>query len=117
MPISIREIEWGEAAEQGLKVAAGDDMEIIKAEVLGGISKLWKCDSESSAAYMVTRLDDKTELCIVAGEGQGFFEFMPVFVQWCRQKGYSVRTHVKRKGLVKMWARLGITFDEYVLRG
>ena len=117
MSVSIREIDWSDDAEKGLVVAAGDDMEIIRSEVQAGISTLWKCDSVSGGGYLVTRLEHEDEMCIVAGEGKGFFEFMPFFIKWCKQKGYSIRTHVKRRGLVRMWESLGITFDEYVLRG
>ena len=114
---AIREIRWCPEAEAGLTVAAGDDLGVIKSEVLAGVSRLWQCSSEGGGGYIVSRLDGLNEICIVAGEGKGFYEFMPVFLKWCRQQGYTVRTHVKRKGLIKMWGRLGVTFDEYVLRG
>ena len=117
MSALIREIRWCKEAEDGLRVAARTDLNIIKSEVENGIARLWQCSSESSEAFIVTRVDDETEVCIVAGEGSGFAEFIPDFVKWWRSKGYSIRVHVKRPGLMKMFERVGITFDEYVLRG
>ena len=113
----IREIEWCQKAEEGLIVSLGDDLGVIRLEVQKGIARLWSCESESGGGYIVSRMDDLNEICIVAGEGKGFYEFMPVFLDWCRQQGCSVRTHVKRKGLIRMWKKLGVTLDEYVLRG
>ena len=113
----IREVKWSAEAEDGLKIAAGYDLKVIKSEVLAGVSRLWHCSSESGGGYIVSRLEGNSEICIVAGEGKGFYEFMPVFLEWCRQQGYTVRTHVKRRGLIRMWESLGVTLDEYVLRG
>ncbi len=117
MSVAIREVRWSADAEDGLRVAAGDDLDIIKGEVVAGISRLWKCSSESSEAFIVTRIDDKTEVCIVAGEGAGFAEFIPAFVGWWREQGYSIRVHVQRKGLIRLFERVGIQFDHYVLKG
>ena len=117
MPAAIKEIRWSAEAEEGLEVAARGDLEIIRKEVLSGISRLWECTSESSKAFIVTRVDDETEVCIVAGEGSGFVEFIPALVKFWRDQGYTIRVHVKRRGLVKMFEKVGIRFDEYVLRG
>ena len=117
MSVAIREIKWSADAEDGLRVAARGDLDIIKAEVIAGISRLWHCKSESSEAFIVTRIDDENEVCIVAGEGAGFREFIPAFVAWWREQGYSIRVHVQRKGLIRLFERVGITFDHYVLRG
>lgn len=113
----IREIRWCQEAADGLKVAAGTDIRIIRSEVERGIARLWECRSEASHAFIVTRVDDESEVCIVAGEGSGFGDFIPDFVKWWRSQGYSIRVHVKRRGLMKMFERVGVTFDEYVLRG
>ena len=117
MSAAIREVRWSDEAGAGLEIAARGDLEIIKKEVLSGISRLWECTSHSSHAFIVTRVDDEVEVCIVAGEGSGFMEFIPALVKFWRDQGYTIRTHVKRRGLIKMYEKVGIRFDEYVLRG
>ena len=117
MSAAIREVRWSDEAEAGLEVAARGDLEIIKKEVLRGISRLWECTSDHSRAFIVTRVDSESEVCIVAGEGSGFVEFIPAMVKFWRDQGYMIRVHVKRKGLLRMFEKVGIEFDEYVLRG
>lgn len=107
---------WSAQAEQGLRVSVGADLAAIRGEVNAGISKLWRCRSATAAGWIVTR-EEPGELVIVCGEGSGFFEFAPWFVERARAAGLTIRTHVQRPGLIRMWRRLGVNFDHYVLRG
>lgn len=113
----IRRAQWSGEAEAGLQVSAGADMALIRAEVQSGVSKLWRCEGEG-AAWVVTRHEPEVnELVMVLGEGSGFHEFAPLFVEQARKHGLTVRAHVKRRGMVRMWQRYGVGLDEYVLRG
>lgn len=112
----IEQIQWLSHHDAMLSVSAGDDLEIIKSQVVGGVAKLWECKGEKHSMLVVTRVDPGPELCIVLGEGSGMMEFAPYFLTVAKSKGMSVRTHVTRDGLVKMWNKLGLKVEEKILR-
>ena len=112
----IWRVDWSEQAEQGLKVSAGEDMGFIRREVQAGIAILWRCESDKNSAYAVTRCEPG-EVVIVCGEGSGLKEFGPYFIAAAKSKGKTVRTHVRRRGLIKVWETMGLELDEYILRG
>lgn len=111
---SITRHSWCGDAERALSFDS--DLGVIKQEVLENIAELWRCELGEYHAWVVTRIDDQT-LVIVSGQGKGFFQFMPHFVVYARSHGLGIRTHVTRPGLIRMWSRLGVTFDHYVLQG
>lgn len=118
----IKEVSWSDDKDAFLRISAGDDLELIKNQVNSRRAQLWECSKAGSVeAYVVTRLDgatrDSLEFVIVLGEGKGFFDYMPCFVEYAKKHKLPIRTHVKRKGLIRMWSRLGLELDEYVLRG
>lgn len=113
----IIHVPWTNDIDDKLRVAARGDLEIIKNQVQSGVAQLWHCQSEKHDAYVVTRIDPGPELVIVAGEGSGFMAFVPDFVAVARRSNATIRTHVQRRGLIRMWARFGLKLDEYVLRG
>ena len=113
----IFRVGWSEQAEKGLAVSAGEDMGFIRREVQAGISILWQCESDSNFGYAVTRFEPPGEIVFVCGEGSGLREFAPHFVAAAKSKNLTIRTHVKRKGLIRFWASVGLELDEYVLRG
>lgn len=117
MDLSARPVNWRIEHDDRLRISAGEDLADIRREVEQGVSVLWECQSEGQPqAYVVTRLEG-LEWVIVLGEGRGFFDFMPLFVRHARGRGWRLRTHVQRRGLVRMWNRLGLTLDHYVLKG
>ena len=114
---SVEVVPWSINAERGLVVSAGNDMASIKKEVEAGISLLWQVIGDNIGGYVVTRVDDD-ELVIVCGEGRGLIEHTaPFFLSLAKRHNLGVRTHVKRKGLIRIWKRYGLALDEYVLRG
>jgi len=113
----ILEIDWQDHHDKRLKASAGTDLLIVKAQVKNGQAQLWECKSEKNFCLVVTRIDPGPELCIVLGEGSGMLEFAPHFLAFAKRNRIPVRTHVKRKGLIRLWSRLGLKLDEYVLRG
>ena len=115
--VDIREIPWQPGIDDKLRVSARGDLEIIKHQVTQGVAQLWHCLSENNECFVVTRIDPGPELVIVLGEGSGLFEFAPHFLNIARKQNIPLRTHVQRKGLIRMWSRLGVNIDEYVLRG
>jgi len=112
-------IPWTDDIDQKLSVSAGTDLAIIKSQVKNGAAQLWYCTSAKKAGYVVTRIDrtgEGLELCLVLGEGSGFEIFAPKFLDFARRKNIGFRTHVRRKGLIKMWSKLGVEISDYVLR-
>lgn len=117
MRIEAVPVGWTDDMDDRLRVSAGADLATIKQEVRQGIGQLWECrKNDRPEAWVVTRKDDDAWV-IVLGEGRGFFDYMPLFVDHARERGLSLRTHVKRRGLIRMWERLGLHLDHYVLRG
>ena len=117
---AIINIQWDNSIDDKLKVSAGSDLEIIKNQVKNGIAQLWHCTWKNNEAYVVTRIEKLGvgyELCLVLGEGSGFFEFAPEFLKFAKRQNIGFRTHVKRAGLIRMWSKLCVNIDEYVLRG
>ena len=116
----IKQIAWSDTAEDGLIVSAGEDMAIIKNQVLNGVAQLWEHNLNGTHGFIVTRLDVEglgTELVLVLGEGSGLNEAVPLFKQVAIDLGIkSIRVHVKRKGLIRMFARHAFEIDTYVLR-
>ena len=116
----IVNIPWTNDIDENLMVSAGNDLAQIRNQVEQNIAQLWHCSFKQFGGYIVTRIDKTSsglELCLVLGEGTGFEYFAPEFVNFARRKNIGFRTHIKRKGLIRMWQKLGITVDEYILRG
>lgn len=119
--IAIHLRQWTPEYAAQLRLAAGASLPLLGRQVRDGIAHLWECVKDDKVkGLVVTRFDFGStgrELVIVAAEGQDLFDdFAPLFVEYCRTRGIGLRTHVRRKGLIRMWARLGVELDEYVLR-
>ena len=116
----IKQIPWSDTAERGLVISAGDDMNIIKNQVLTGRAQLWEHHLNGKHGYIVTRIDVEglgTELVLVLGEGSGLHDAVPLFKQVAVDLGIKgMRVHVKRKGLIRMFSRHGFELDMYILR-
>lgn len=116
----IRQIPWSMEAEAGLIISAGTDLEIIKNQVLTNTAQLWEISGDDSNGYIVTRIDVEgigKVFVIVLGEGKGIDDVIPQFIKGAKDLGIKhFRTHVKRKGLIRMWKKHGLEIDHYVLR-
>lgn len=64
---------------------------------------------------MVTR-EEPGELVIVAGAGRNALPVMAYVTEKALQAGLSVRTHIQRPGLVRMYQSLGYHQAEIVVR-
>lgn len=117
MEKEIITVAWTDDIDDKIEIACRGDLAIIKRQVINNIAQLWRCKSKKNLCYVVTRIDPGPELVIVAGQGSGLVEFAPEFLKVAKRSGARVRTHVQRKGLIRLWNRLGLTVDEYILRG
>jgi len=117
----IRLEPWNDFAERALARVEGLGVLDVQREVEEGISQLWHCTdpADGSGGYVVTRLERRPsglEWVLVAGVGRGFLKFAPLFVNAATQAGVPVRAHVHRRGMVRMYDRIGFGVSEYVLR-
>lgn len=122
MKLEARPVGWTDDMDDRLRVSAGDDLQEVKTQVRRNLATLWQCEKNGQPeAWVVTRVDgieaSGREFVIVLGEGKGFFDYMPLFVNHARGQNLKIRTHVQRRGLIRMWSRLGLELDHYVLKG
>lgn len=111
-------LQWCESLEPLLAKAAGNDLDIIKAEVMENKAQLWAL-SGAAKGYVVTRVesyDSYKELVIVLGVGSG----AKAGIEWVKRlaKSYgieSIRTHIKRPGLARMYKAAGFYQREIVM--
>lgn len=111
----IEQVAWSPYIEDLIKYSAGKDLQIISDQVKSGRAQLWLCSSDKNHGAVVTRMDEN-ELVMLCGEGSGLIEFGSEFVNSALKQGMTVRTHVRRKGLIKMHQKIGLKVDEYILR-
>lgn len=93
----------------------------IRAQVDEGRAQLWDCNDGEFGGYVVTRIDRTeqprgAELVIVAGGGRGFRHFVPMFLEAAKQFELPVRAHVKRRGMVRLYERVGFQQSETIMR-
>lgn len=112
MTFSIERARWCADAEIDLRQAARGAMPAIKADVTQGIAVLWRVTGDSDG-WLVTR-QEAGELVLVAGAGRNA---RPV-LEWVRdratEEGLTIRTHITRPGLMRIYQRLGFNERERV---
>lgn len=114
--------DWCQAAETALLPAAGSrhDLEVVKADVLNDrCTQLYRL-SGSTEGWAVLRLEgnllDERELVLVLGAGSGVRYLIPVIQRYAERIRATVRTHVTRPGLVRIYETQGFHLAEYVMR-
>ena len=121
----IRLEPWSDFAEHALERVEGLGVVDVKREVEEGISQLWHCAdaADGGRGYVVTRLEQRpsgVEWVFVAGVSVGksacFYKFIDVFINAALEAGVPIRAHVNRRGMVRMYDRIGFRVSEYVLR-
>lgn len=113
-PLIIQRATWSAQAEAALMPAAFGEMPIIKAQVLGGIAVLWRCDG-CADGWMVTR-QEPAELVVVVAAGRNCRPVLRHVLQQARAAGLTMRVHVRRAGMKRICEREGMTLGEYVMR-
>lgn len=110
---SLTRRQWCSEAERELMRAAHGDMAAIRADVESGAAVLWQ-GAGSSPGWIVTR-EEGDELVIVAGVGRNARPVLEFIRDQAAAAGMTVRTHIKRPGLQRMYERLGFTERERVM--
>lgn len=105
---------WCAEAARALDDAARGDLGWIEREVRAGISQLYRITGECSG-WVVTR-QEGDEFVIVAGAGENARPVMAWITDRALAAGLSVRTHIQRPGLRRMYEAIGFKADEIVMR-
>ena len=115
----IERIPWSEDAEAHMRNEAGRHcLPFLRAEVIRGRSKLWRCTDGPSLAHVVTRLDaNPLELVIAYAEGRDMHKFAPWFIDSAHTRGIPLRIHTDSSAMARLLRqRWGLQLQEYVLR-
>lgn len=113
-PLYVAPAAWCDEAEAALMPAAFGDMPLVRAEVLQGISRLWKACG-ATEGWIVTR-QEPGELVLVLGAGRNCRPLIRYVMQRAKDAGLRFRTHVRRPGLKRIYEQEGATLAEYVMR-
>lgn len=113
---------WTDEAGAALQAAAGSDrdLERIRAEVRGDRTTQLYRVTGSAEGWLVLRLEGDflgdIELVIVLGAGHGATRVIPLVQRYATTLGATVRTHVTRRGLEKIYLNNGFYEAEKVMK-
>jgi hypothetical protein len=110
-------VKWNELASDWIAEAARGADKQLRAEVEKGISQLWQCSDGELFGFAITRIEkdletNDFELVLVAGVGSGLIRFANYFIEFADKNNMTVRTHIVRPGLIKMFDKLGFKIAE-----
>jgi len=113
---------WCDRAAAALRSAAGSeaDLDLVRAEVLHDrCTELYRVTG-SAEGWLVLRLEGNVlgdrELVIVLGAGRGIRPVIPVIQRYARTLGASIRTHITRPGLERIYSNQGFHLAEKVYK-
>lgn len=113
--MKVSRVQWSPAIAAALEGAARGDLAVIEAEVIQGVSDLWQWEHDQGKGVMVTRQEPR-ELVIVVGAGTGSAPVIDHVTRRALAAGLSLRTHIQRPGLRRIYERAGWGLDELVMR-
>lgn len=112
-------VDFDDDFEAAIKSAAGDDLESIKNEIKSGECVAFcfsGSDYDFKVVLRVEEINNKNELVLVLGAGHGMVDAINDFLHFAKINNCeTIRTHVKRRGLVKIWESLGFQIQETVM--
>lgn len=94
-------------------------MQLIKDEIESGDSVafcLSGIDFDIKLVLRVEEFNGENELVLVLGAGYGMIDAVDDFLHFAKLNNCkTIRTHVKRRGLIKLWESLGFQIQETVM--
>lgn len=111
--LTVTRAAWSQDAEAVLMPAAYGDMPAVRAEVVQGLAVLWRVTGCSNG-YLVTR-QEENELVLVLGAGTNSRPLLRHVLEQAKAAGLTVRTHIRREGLKRIYERMGFSLREYVM--
>lgn len=114
--------QWCPEAEASLSRARATpgDLEAYRADVADGLAQLWRVPGEP-VSWVLTRVEQDMagdlEMVIVAGAGQNAPDTIGWFTELARLQGIpTIRAHINRPGLTRIFERQGYHLDEWIMR-
>lgn len=111
--VTLMRAAWCAEAEAALMPAAFGDMPFIRAEVLDGVCDLWRATGASDG-WVVTR-QEPGEVVIVLGAGRNCLPVIQHITARAKAAGLTLRTHIRRKGMQRIFERAGFRPRELVM--
>lgn len=106
---------WCIDAEAALIVSMGEDAEELANQVKSGIAECWHFEQGENVDIWSIVRREKNELVVCCLEGIGAKIIVPLIEQAAKNAGCkSVRSHIKRLGLSRMFKDYQL--DEYVFK-
>lgn len=122
MAVHAQQVIWNPVAEKALKKARATkaDLSNWKQEVSEGTAQLWQVSGDS-VGYLLTRVETyaggEDEMVLVAGAGTNCRPLITWAMNLARSHGIrSIRTHITRPGLQRIYENLGWQLAERVMR-
>lgn len=114
--------EWSQQAAASLQRArmTPADLEHCRQDVAEGTAQLWRIPGEP-VSYVITRVEEDAagnqEMVIVAGAGKNAAETIGFFTELAsRNQIPSIRAHINRPGLQRIFERQGYHLSEWIMR-
>ncbi|MFL1484898.1 hypothetical protein [Marinobacter sp. LN3S78] len=122
MAVHPSQVTWSPEAAASLAAARATpaDLEAYRRDVERDLAHLWRVPGEP-VSYVLTRVEQDSagslEMVIVAGAGQNAPDTIEWFTDLARRNGIpSIRAHINRPGLTRIFERQGYTLDEWIMR-
>lgn len=122
MAVHPAQVAWSPEAGASLARARATeaDLAAYRADVEAGQAQLWQIPGDP-VSYVLTRVERDSagalELVIVAGAGQNAAATIEWFTRLARaQRIPSIRAHINRPGLARIFEQQGYTLDEWIMR-
>ena len=111
--VTLTRAAWSEQAEAELMPAAFGDMPIVKAQTLAGECELFRLGGCASG-WLITRQEGR-ELVLVMGAGTNARAVIHHCLVIAKKHNLTVRAHIRRAGMKRIYERVGFRVREVVM--
>lgn len=122
MALQPAPVTWSQEAGASLARARATaaDLEAYRKDVNQGMAQLWRIPGDP-VSYVLTRVERDSagalEMVIVAGAGCNAADTIQWFTNLAKAERIpSIRAHINRPGLTRIFEQQGYTLDEWIMR-
>lgn len=122
MAVTAEKISWTEEAGRFLATARATPADLAQwqEDVQAGTAQLWQFSGDFKS-YVLTRVEEyhggQLEMVIVAGAGKNSREVIAWVTKLAKDHGIpTIRAHINRPGLCRIFQKQGYHLDEWVMR-